>query len=161
MTTGGLVGSVQTQASISDSEFQGSLYGADSMGGLVGWINATTLTINHCLNSGEIHVEAMYDTTDQAHEVGGLVGTAMTATLTITDSLNVGKIELASGIPASYAGNLVGRVNWKSTAILTNVFGKKQSDDDVDVRYTYKNNVTRNNCELLQDISNKLEEFYK
>ena len=152
-TTGGLVGSVQTQTSISNSEFKGSLYGADSMGGLVGWINATTLTINHCLNSGQIYVEAMHDTTDQAHEVGGLVGTAMTATLTITDSLNVGKIELASGIPASYAGNLVGRVNWKSTATLNSVYGKKESNDDVDVRYTYKDNVTRINCELLTDIT--------
>ena len=156
--TGGLVGSAQTQTTIVDSEFKGSLYGADGMGGLIGWINATTVTINHCLNSGDIHVQAMRTT---AYEVGGLVGTAMTATLTITDSLNAGTIQLASGVPISYVGNLVGRVNWKSTATLTNVYGKKQSKEDVDVREIYKTNVTRNNCELLDDISEKLEAFYK
>ena len=90
-------------------------------GGIVGFVSGGTLTVSHCLNSGDI--------TSQSKEsnglfVGGLFGALTYANYSgaviLEDSLNVGKVEtLKTTATGSIAGSKASDVTWKITDTYT------------------------------------------
>ena len=133
--TGGLVGAMLGSTNsgkylITNCWFAGQIEGGEQKtGGLVGGITAydssykeiddvaeTEATISHCLNSGNIHLNATIQ------QIGGLCGVVVRGgKLIMEDSLNVGNIVTDADIHNN-VGSVIGLVT-KASAELTNVFG--------------------------------------
>lgn len=104
---GGLTGIIEgrsLESTITNCWFDGSVYGRERVGGLVGNLNQDTLlTVSHCLNSGDITATSNY--------VGGLIGIINKCTASVTDSLNTGVVLRAEGNRTGYYGAIAGGVN--------------------------------------------------
>ena len=101
---GGIVGRDESEATFINCWFDGAVKGKERVGGIMGSMNNnTTLTIQHCLNSGSIHSTSYY--------AGGLSGLLSNGVATVEDSLNVGKITTDKA--ERWCGGIAGVVNGK------------------------------------------------
>ena len=91
---GGIVGLTNGNATISNCWFDGNVKSTGTgkdlkIGGILGWAAASTVTVEHCLNSGSVHCD------EEANHpaVGGLVGLVGNGIdIEIKDCLNTGKL---------------------------------------------------------------------
>ncbi|MBQ8802466.1 MAG: hypothetical protein IJZ53_02365 [Tyzzerella sp.] len=101
---GGIVGRDESEATFINCWFDGAVKGKERVGGIMGSMNNnTTLTIQHCLNSGSVHSTSYY--------AGGLSGLLSNGVATVEDSLNVGKITTDKA--EKWCGGIAGVVNGK------------------------------------------------
>ena len=119
LMTGGIVGMIDAngQNMISNCWFDGTIYGKGSTGGILGGTYGKTATIEHCLNTGSIHVE-------DGTAIGGLCGYAQSSGgVIIRDSLNAGTFVQGSGT-IKQLGTIIGAVHKSATATkVANVYG--------------------------------------
>lgn len=121
---GGLVGSVEgkTASAIKNSSFTGEVAGNKHIGGLVGYINASSVDVIGSENNGSISTKV------KDSNVGGLIGYAQRSATVITDSKNNGIVSL-NGF-AGKLGTVIGRLDGDSTGnasvVFTNVENTKE-----------------------------------
>ena len=110
----GLFGRVAS-ATISNIGISGGyIEGGEYVGGLVG--SGDDITITNCYNTGNVTSTSTYSS-----YAGGLVGRAEGKT-TITNCYNTGDVNSSSNSDFSYAGGLVGYVNYNARIIIENSY---------------------------------------
>jgi len=102
-TSGGIIGIVQSQATLDECWYDGEIHITNTeSGGLVATIAGGRVTIRHSLFSGKLVSEHTYDAT----RTGGIVGRVeATAGLNVTDTLVSGEIMTAGD---GYSGSVLG-----------------------------------------------------
>ena len=131
--TGGIVGMMTGEGvnKISNAWFDGSLTGITRMGGIIGGVYGNKediqVSLEHCLNSGDITVQIGYG------DVGGLCGMVETGgTLNLVDSLNAGTFRTIGDDKKAntHIGTLVGSVTKtdevSSKVIMKHVYGTEE-----------------------------------
>ena len=109
-------------------------YGAEG-GGMVGRVNGTELTIEHCLNAGSVKA----DNFKANCRVGGICGAVASAgSVTIRDSLNVGNVSATSCTSGSKEYAIVGLKGNETTINLENVYALERDDTRFDHGNTSK-----------------------
>ena len=127
--TGGLIGMVTDDGTnkITNCWFDGEIHGFSNSGGILGGIYGNkkemTVTIEHCLNTGDFYIS------DGATQIGGLCGVVQQkGVLYLTDSLNTGTIETTGTV--SKIGNAIGAVakdtGGISYAEISKVYGARE-----------------------------------
>lgn len=132
LMTGGIAGMTTTNNEnlITNCWFDGQIYANGNTGGILGGTYKSTATIDSCLNTGVLNIDA--DAEAGATAVGGLFGYAQsTSDVTLTDSLNVGSFVQVNSKEDSEAkvkqvGSLVGANHGDATISVSDSFGNHE-----------------------------------
>lgn len=102
---------------ITNCWYDGDLYSTQrDAGGILGGTYQAKVTMEHCLNTGTLHVTAGKAT------LGGLLGYARTnSDITLKDCLNAGELDSGTGTASKQTGTIAG--GYQGTLIQENVYG--------------------------------------
>lgn len=120
---GGIVGVANGNVSVSGCEMSGSVIGGHQVGGMVGYVNSATLTIDGCTNNATVTTTSQYSDDNARTSAGGLVGyvnegSPTSSVITIINSTNNGKVSAVSANANTGVGGFVGYSN--GTVNITN-----------------------------------------
>lgn len=120
---GGIVGVANGNVSVSGCEMSGSVIGGHQVGGMVGYVNSATLTIDGCTNNATVTTTSQYSDDNARTSAGGLVGyvnegSPTSSVITIINSTNNGKVSAVSVNANTGVGGFVGYSN--GTVNITN-----------------------------------------
>jgi len=142
LNAGGLVGEINADGTVSVTAksskmtncwFDGSVIMTTKTGryagGLIGCISGGSLTLSHCLNSGDVSSESQET---NGLYIGGIFGvmtyTNFTGSVTIEDTLNVGKISVNT---TTATGSLAGGTVTNTTMIIKDTYVTEESHSAV------------------------------
>ena len=123
LMTGGIAGMTTTNDEnlISNCWFDGKIYANGNTGGILGGTYKSTATIERCLNTGILNIDA------GSSVVGGLCGYAQsTSDVTITDSLNAGSFVQVGEGTVKQVGAILGALHADATLDADHVYGVKE-----------------------------------
>ena len=123
LMTGGIAGMTTTNDEnlISNCWFDGKIYANGNTGGILGGTYKSTATIERCLNTGILNIDA------GSIVVGGLCGYAQsTSDVTITDSLNAGSFVQVGEGTVKQVGAILGALHADATLDADHVYGVKE-----------------------------------
>lgn len=133
LNTGGVIGAVQKNSSITNCWFDGKIFvnGAftnANCAGIIGAHNSTIVDMNNCLFTGEIHVTYTGTSAFKARAAGivGTIGSKLSHTM--TNCLSAGTVDVTStnNVTVSEVDSVKGRQDG-GTPIITNVYAIEAS----------------------------------
>lgn len=116
---GGLVGMTESgsTSNLENCKFTGSVTGVKNTGGLVGYVNTSTIHLVNSQNEATVRSTS----TDSKVKAGGLCGYVQKSTVYITDCVNKGTVSVA-GTNTPYAGGIIGYLEGASNTVATVTF---------------------------------------
>lgn len=119
--TGGIAGYAKDidNVQISNCWYAGTLSGGRYVGGIVGTVQTSTVTISHCQNTGNVVVTA----TSGTPEIGGFIGfigagSSANRTITIEDSVNLSKLTTTAN--TMLQGSIFGQIYGDNDNVVIN-----------------------------------------